>query len=794
MNQEPAGAALRAARPVRGPARRAATWLASLGAFCQRHALIVVILWAALLALAVPGAMHLHERLFSGSGEIEGSASQRIDRLLLEQFPDNASPSLVLALRSPSLERNPEALDALLFDLKLRLFEESSVENIYIESDVDDARLRPAPGTGHVVLVKLLSDGVESAEQAVPRLRAAVAPVLEEARAAHPDLEWAMTGQPALTVDLNHLIAEDTARAELLAIPLTLIILVLAFRSLTAAALPLILALVGTTVTLGLLALIAEVAVVSNLVQSVASMIGLALGIDYSLFLVHAYRRAAARHACAEAEDPKAAGRAALGEAMSSAGTAIFYSGLAVMVGMAGLLATPLMQTRSIGAAGVIVVGVTLAAALTLLPALLALIGPRRLEWPRLVSGRLDGRAARIRWTRWAKVVTNRPKTAALASLAALLVLAAPSLETRFGLPEGEFLPRDMEYARGMDMLESMHLKGLLAPVPVILSDTQGGRALTRERVDALIAFSERLRQDRRVDYVRGPVDLGDAWPAQRYRTLYRDVDEAMAEMPVLRTQFVSSDETRMLFWVVPNANCTLEDVRSLTLQIPAMARIAGLHAEAGGQAQYYNDFETEVFSAYAPTFGFVLIGSIFVLLLAFRAPLVAAKAMVLNALSVLAGYGVVVWIFQLGNGAEWLGLATATEVVPITVPLMIFCILFGLSMDYEVFLLSRAKAAYERSGDNKASISEALTDTGTIITSAALVMMIVFGAFGLSRVVLVQMIGIGLAVSVWVDATLIRSMLGPALMQLAGRWNWWPATGRMSGLANPAAPAFPAA
>ena len=755
------------------------TGLAALGDFCARHARWVVAAWLVALVLALLAARFVPDRMQSGSGNIAGSPSLRIDRILKDEFPYGEGPALVLALRSTSLERRPEELADLMFELALRWYEDPLVADVTLERDLIDRRLLPAPGSGHIVLISLIAEDLQSVEPQIPRLRATVEPLLRDAKRRHPDLEWALTGRGALTVDLNRFMAEDSKRAELIALPLLLLILIRAFRSLAAAILPLILAATGMSVTLALLTVTAQWMEISNLVRSVASMVGLAIGIDYSLFLIHRYRKALEARGSRSGESRRGReGRTALAAAMASAGPAVVYSGLTVMIGMGGLLATPIMQTRSIGLAGLVVVGITLAAALTLLPAMLGLIGPNRLEWPRILSARLGRPGSEARWARWADAVTRRPGVATVASLAILALLAAPGLKTRFGLPEGEFLPPELEYTRGMAMLDDMGLRGLLAPVPVILTDAGGGQALRSERVPALIGVSARLRRERCVAFIRGPVDLAEPRSPAQYRALYADVERAMADMPELRSQFVSTDRTRILLWVIPDGDCTFDQVKRLTRRIPALARLPGMTAEAGGQAQYYVDLDHEVAASYPMTLGLVLTASFVALLLLFRAPLVAAKALLLNALSVLAGYGVVVLVFQLGYGSAWLGLPAPTEVVPLTVPLIIFCILFGLSMDYEVFLLSRARAAYRRTGDNRLSIREAVTDTGSVITSAALIMVVVFGAFAMARVVLVQMLGVGLAVAVLVDAALIRTLLGPALMQFAGRWNWWPAGG----------------
>jgi RND superfamily putative drug exporter len=250
-----------------------------------------------------------------------------------------------------------------------------------------------------------------------------------------------------------------------------------------------------------------------------------------------------------------------------------------------------------------------------------------------------------------------------------------------------------------------------------------------------------------------------------------RPPDAAPSSAP---NPFISQDGTRLLFRIIPSGQSTLAELRGLSRDIPTWLKAEGLQAEVGGQAQYYNDFDHAVAASYPMTLSLVLGMSALALLLLFQAPLASAKAIFLNLLSVAAGYGVVVLVFQLGYGSGLFGVPAPTGVVPITVPLVIFCILFGLSMDYEIFLLSQVRTIFLATGDNLLSIREGLADTGAVITSAALIMVAVFGAFAFARVVIVQMIGLGLAVAVLVDATVIRSVLGPALMQVAGRWNWW--------------------
>ena len=749
-----------------------ARWLAALGGFCWRHAWAVILVWIAAAGLAVSTAPMLSERLLSGSGDIADSASLRIDEILRTEFRGTDAQTLILTFRpAPDNQRAGDLL-GLVDSLTEELGEQPVVDAVINERDIDNPRLAPKPGHGHFILIELCTPDALATEQEVPRLREAIAPWFEAAQAQYGPLEWALTGRAALTYDINLFNVEDSTQAELRALPFTLIVLILAFGSLISAAVPLLLAILTRTVALGIVFLVAGSFEVSNLVMSVVTMLALALGIDYSLFLVHRYRRERAR-LVAEPSCEGSIDEAAVRCAMAQSGAAVLYSAVTVAIGMGALLVTPLMETRSIGLGGGLAVLMALLTSLTLVPAFLRVLGPRLLEWPASLSGRMNGEWSRRAWNRWAALIMRRPVIAIFVSTAMLLALAAPALHTRFGFPENEFLPKEIEYTKGFDMLSGMELEGLSVPVLVVVTDSAGEPALSPERLPLLGQFVARLEQDPRVRVVLGPVEANQPAPADAAAP--SGSLESAVSGSLYRDSFVSDDRTRLLFRVIPVENPTFDELRALGDSIPGLLQTDGMVAEVGGQAQYFDDIDREVGASYPLIIALVLGFSAIALLIIFKAPLAAAKALVLNLLSVAAGYGVVVLVFQLGYGAEFFGLATGTEVVPITVPLVIFCILFGLSMDYEIFLLTRVRTIFLRTRDTQASIRDALADTGSVITSAALIMVVVFGAFAFARVFIVQMIGLGLAVAVLVDATLIRSVLGPALMQVAGRWNWWP-------------------
>ena len=745
-----------------------ASALADLGSLCWKRSKTVLLLWVAAVVMAGPMVGRLPERLLSGSGEIAGSASFKVDRHLREDFGGGNAQSLILTFRLTAGVISPAELQSLLSDLAEVLEAQGSVATLTNEFQLPDG-LRPKPGGGHLILIDLDTPDVLATEQQVPMIRAAIAPVFEAASRSHAEIDWAITGRAALTYDINRFNADDSARAEIRALPVTLVILIFAFGSIVAALVPLALAVVTRTIALGAVFLIAGSFEVSNLIIGIVTMLALALGIDYSLFIIHRFRLELKRLERAAVKDVRPNEERAMRSAMAESGTAVVYSAATVAIGMGALLVTPLMQTRSIGLGGMAAVSLALLAALTLLPAFIHLLGRRILDWPPFLARLMNGDRSRRLWQSWSDGVIRRPLAAIAASLALICILAAPALHTRFGIPESEFLPKELEYSRGLDMLEDMALQGIISPIEVVLRDTTGDRALTPERAPELARFVSRLEQDNRVRLVLGPVP--SAVPAAAPSSMNEAMGGALS-----RSAFVSERGDLLLFRIIPSSGSTLADLQDLATQIPGWLDVEGLAASVGGQAQYYNDFDRAVGEAYPLTIALVLGVSVIALLVFFRAPLAAAKAILLNLLSVAAGYGVVVLVFQLGHGAELFGMPGGTGVVPITVPLVIFCILFGLSMDYEIFLLSRVRTNFLATRDTKRSISEALADTGSVITSAALVMVAVFGAFAFSRVFIAQMIGLGLAVAVLVDATIIRSMLGPALMQVAGRWNWWPA------------------
>jgi RND superfamily putative drug exporter len=536
---------------------------------------------------------------------------------------------------------------------------------------------------------------------------------------------------------------------------------------------------------LGLVELIARHFPMSVFVLTIISMVGLGGGIDYSLLIVTRFREELNRGRGA---------REAAERTIATAGKAVVTSGMTVLFGFASLLIIPLAETRSVGAGGLIVVAAAVLLSTTLLPAVLSLLG-RRIDWPRSLARRLAWYHAPTGWERWARWLGHHPWRAVVIGGVAVAAATWPLGRIKIGLPRSGWFPSSTESAAGAEALEAIGAPGVIQPVRIVLRAPEGERIIGSRHVRGLIRLSDSVRADPRVADVRSVVDIMPNASALRYVMLYSDLSTARARSPEFYAAYLSEDVRTTLMDVF------LADTTSLTSSMDVVRRvrsvvgngIPGLEAVdvyVGGFYASSVDLQQRLLRQFPAVIALVLISTALMLFIAFESVLVPLKAVVLNCVSVAAAFGITVLVFQLGVGARLLGLDGPTEALYVVVPILVFATVFGLSMDYEVFLLSRIKEAFDRTGRNDQATMEGLTATASVITSAALIMIVVFGIFSFSRVLAAQMLGFGLAVAVLLDATLIRMVLVPAIMHIAGRWNWWPGVrGRPRESAHPLEP-----
>jgi putative drug exporter of the RND superfamily len=691
--------------------RRESIVLRRLATFCHRRRWTVLALWI----VALVGVTVLAGRVggaYSGGSNLAGTDSERAYQLLNESFPARSGYDATVVFAA----RDGFQAAATKTEVRRYLAEVTGLPGVTDVASPYDNPVQISPR--HVAFATVSLDGDDSTIAATAaRMQELAAPLRADGVTTEFGGGWFQSGS-----------VPNSAGVGLLA---AVLILLIAFGSVVAMGLPIITALFGVGIGLAGVSLVAGLVTTPDFTVEVASMIGLGVGIDYALFIVTRYRRALARTGSPEA---------AVGEAIYTAGRAVVFAGATVMVSLLGMLlmGLPLLRGLAIGSAAA--VGVAVLAALTLLPALLGLVGRHldRLSLHRRHGRHAGGPTRENFWHRWSRLVQRRPWPAAIGATAVLLTLAAPVLVMRLGAADEGNDPKGTTTRAAYDLLADGFGAGVNGPL--------------------LVA-------------VRTPD--GPAGAASLARAIAADPDVSYVAPPQ-----ASADGRAGLITVIPTtgpqAARTYDLVQHLRHDvIPAAERATGIEAHVGGDTASIIDFTT-IFSHRLPLFiGSVLAISFLLLLVVFRSILVPLKAVVLNLLSIGAAYGVMVAIFQWGWFGSALGIGTGAP-IEAWAPMMLFAIVFGLSMDYEVFLLSSIREEYDATGDNSRAVVEGLASTARLITAAAAIMVCVFGAFVLADLRAVKLIGLGLAVAVFVDATIVRMVLVPATMELLGDRNWW--------------------
>jgi len=720
----------------------------------------VVLAWIAAAAALLPQALRAPERLRVGSG-ILGSESAAVDEALEHRLASPfATTALLVATGVPSPDR-PEGR-ALLETAVAELRSVRGVRQTLSYLDHADPLL---VGPGGTIVVLGLDPGVERVDRLVPSLREATARLETRLRPRAPGAALRLTGAGPINYDIWRTSADDAAHAERRTLPLTLVLLLIAFGAAGAALLPVVSGALAVSLSLGVVSLLALRLPLAILVLNVVSMLGLALGIDYALLSVSRFRESRAA-----GETPAEAARTAARQA----GATIALSGLPVAIGFLALLLVPLDELRAAAIGGLVVTFVSVLLATTLLPALLGWLG-RWLEAGRL--GRRDSEAERARYRRWAGVVVARPRLVLALALPPLLWLAAQGLRLNPAEPQGSWLPAATESARAEDDLEAMGRRGVLYACRVLVSLPEETQVLSVEGWQASRKLARALAADPRVAAVRSLRSLlGERASGDAAEEL-----SAVALVPAFaKRSFLAEEGDAFLLEVVPretlDARARIALVRDLRrLDAAALAGLPGVRLAVGGLSAFGADYEAAGEGRLGGVIAAVVLATLAALFVGFRSLLVPIKAVLLNLLSVGAAFGALVVVFQDGHGARLVGLEGATGGVFSIVPALVFCAVFGLSMDYEVFLVARVREERRAGRDEGAAIVEGVAHTGPVITNAAAVMIAVFASFMLGGFVVMKMLGFALAVAVLLDATLIRLAIGPALLRLAGRYNWWP-------------------
>ncbi|HXR60423.1 MAG TPA: MMPL family transporter [Solirubrobacterales bacterium] len=706
-----------------------------LAQFLGRRRRLVIAAWVLIVLLALPFAAKQTEHLTGGGFDVPGSQSMKVSESLQEDFGSQADGIAVV------LKAGPGATAA---------ERDAAVARVRREvAGLDDVTLPPAAAaqarqqlrSSDVVLLPLRSD-LSSDELIDPA--ATLREDLDPGDAAGGVTPY-LVGQPTIWAGMQEISKEDLSKAEGTGFPIVAIILLVVFGSLAAAALPLALGFVSVLVTGALVYFLSLQMETSVFVTNMASMIGIGVAVDYSLFILARYREE--REAGLDPAEARA-------RSLSTSGLAVTFSGLAVIISLAGLWMVDNQALRSMALGAMTVVAVSILTATTLLPALIATLGDRVL--PGGVVGRVESffrrRFYRRRtaeqaaaeknrfWRAWTERVMARPWTAVIGVSAVLLFLASPLLSLETGTEALAQFPKDSDVRVGNE-LASEQLGGGTDPIQVVAAFE--GRPGAEGKV-AVAGFVRELEGTRGVAAVAPPAYAGDSVLVQATPKAPSESDAATALVDRLRD-----------------------------VVVPGSALAQQAEVDVGGETARSHDVRDQIGGSMWKIILFVLALSFVVLMVMLRSLLLPLKAVLMNLLSIGAAFGVLVAIFQWGWLDGFLGFESQGALDTINIPL-IFAVVFGLSMDYEVFLMSRIRERYMAHGDNERAVAEGLSSSARTISSAALIMSAVFAVFVLTGVPSIKELGLGCAVAIALDATLVRLVLVPAAMKLMGSWNWW--------------------
>jgi uncharacterized membrane protein YdfJ with MMPL/SSD domain len=694
-------------------------------------------IWIAIVVLALPFAAKQTEHLTGGGFDVPGSESKAVADAMQGVFPRESGGVAVLLRAQPDASATERAAAVARVEREV-----ASVEGISLPPGAVRRAERRLQRGGETLIPIASSVSPDALIDPAVDLREALEP-----GTATGGVMVYLAGQPTVWAGMQELSKEDLQKAEASGFPIVALILLVVFGSLAAAVLPLALGFVSVIVTGALIYFISLQMSTSVFVTNMASMIGIGVAIDYSLFILARYR------------EERRAGRdcdAARSEALATSGLAVAFSGLAVIISLAGLWMVDNQALRSMALGAMTVVAVSILTATTLLPALIAMLGDRVM--PGGLVARVLGfvkhtvfrrpRPAAVAtadagpgfWDRWARRIMARPVAFATGSAAVLLLLASPVLSMETGTTALQQFPKDSDVRVGNE-LASAQLGGGADPIQFVATGSE-----PLNPAEAAL-FAHELREQPGVSAVAAPVYAEDGENAvliEATSTAASDTEAARLLVERLREAFV-----------------------------PTTSLAASATVDVGGETARTNDVRHQISGSFWKIVGFVLAFSFVVLMVMLRSLLLPLKAVIMNLLSIGAAFGVLVAIFQWGWLDSVLGFESLGALDTINVPL-IFAIVFGLSMDYEVFLMSRIRERYLVHGDNERAVAEGLASSARTISSAALIMSSVFAVFVLTGVPSIKELGLGCAIAIALDATLVRLILVPAAMKLMGKWNWW--------------------
>jgi len=738
---------------------------AALGRFTYRRRWYIIAAWVAILPFAVYGAMNVHHVLQGGGFSIAGSPSDVALQKANEHLNLGKS-ALYIVFENKELNargdefqrRQAEALAEFVPD------EFQYLSRLETFANVRDPNLISRDDHASMAILGF-NQPFDKVQAIMPKIRAAVRDA---------GLKHYVTGEPAVFEEIERVSSEDASRAEYYTLPVALIVMILVFGSVVAAGLPVLSGAVAVAATLGFMFLFARVYGMTIYALNVTTMLGLAVGIDYSLLMVGRFREQLAAGDSVER---------AVEVTVARAGASIFFSGLAVMVGLTGLIIFQFMALRSMGVGGCLVVGFSVLVALTLLPAVLGVLGPR-IDYLRLYHRRGTEGAF---WMRWSAGVMRHPVWVVLGVTAVIAACSIPAFRMQTGVSTSEILPPDSESRIGDRIINERFNPSIATGILVLVTWEDGSSPFALGNIIKLWNFGNELKRQPGVSEVTSAVTPPDlkrfGSPAKWFSALAGEAsgesdgvkgslsDDAYLELK--RLMSATAGPGALMYVVVPKWKDNSPQSRALATKLADLKPPPGTRLWVAGVAAGLNDFLHGLYGRFPWVVAYVLGATFLIFLIMLRSVVLPLKAVIVNGLSIVASFGALVYIFQEGQFSGLLG-CESPGWVEATLPVILFCVIFGVSMDYEVFMLTRMREYWLETHDNTDSVGMGLARTGRIITSAALIIVVVAGAFTFTNIVVTKALGLGLAIAVALDATIVRVLLVPAAMRLFGDWNWW--------------------
>lgn len=574
-------------------------------------------------------------------------------------------------------------------------------------------------------------------------------PIIDELREKLGDINGiSITGEPVISKDINVASQNDLIKAETIGLPIALIVLLLAFGTIVASLLPILVGGATVVITLGLLTLLGDSVNLSIFVLNIVPMLGLALSIDFALLLINRYRE----------ERNTQSVEQSVQIAIQTAGRSIIFSALCVMIGLGAMIVIDVEIFMNIALGGSIVVLLAVLTGITLLPAALTILGDR------LNKGRVFRiKPTASRWQKFAAFVMKRPVTIIVVAIILLCVAMVPIKDIELTIPSTESLPESYESRQTFDTLDEQFGLGDNTPVFLLAENDEAGAWDTTEGREKILDIRQQLLDDPLVDRVTSMFTVANIDSVEMWE-MANSNPQAPGALEEVAENFIQEDKMYMVAYLnTEGSSFEAQDfVRDWS------EKDLGVDFALSGQAKFNQEIFDEISSKVLIAIAIIIVSTFFILMIAFRSILIPLKAILMNILGLGATFGILVYIFQYGHfGLE------ATTIVLI-IPVLTFCLVFGLSMDYEVFLISRIQEEYLKGATNTKATVDGLVSTSKIITSAALIMIVITGAFAFTDVMPVKQIGVGIAIAIAIDATIIRLMLVPSFMKLFGDWNWW--------------------